>query len=242
MPGPTYPPTERTTATRDRGKMGYRREAVHAVLDEAYECHAAFVVDGEPRLLPTLHVRVGEVVYLHGSTGSRLLLAARRDGLPVSLAVTLLDGLVFARSQVHHSANYRSVVVHGTARPVTDEPTKRRVLDALLDKLAPGRSVDSRPPTAAELAATGVLALPLAEASLRTRTGGVNDDPEDLALPYWAGVVPLAVTAGQPRSDPAVTAPPPGYLPRQLPADSSGQPSAVHETGSIPSRKSPGTP
>jgi nitroimidazol reductase NimA-like FMN-containing flavoprotein (pyridoxamine 5'-phosphate oxidase superfamily) len=210
----TYEPTARTTATRERQRMHYDRAAVHAVLDEAYHCHLAFVVDGEPRLLPTLQVRVGETVYVHGSTGSRPLLAARTgDGLPVCLAVTLLDGLVLARSQFHHSANYRSVVVHGTARPVAGEAEKRRVLNALLDKLGPGRAADSRPPTRKELAETAVLALPLHEVSLRTRTGGVSEDPADLSLPHWAGVVPLRMIPGTPQPDSGVTGPPPAYLP-----------------------------
>jgi nitroimidazol reductase NimA-like FMN-containing flavoprotein (pyridoxamine 5'-phosphate oxidase superfamily) len=194
--------------------MSYHRAAVHAVLDEAYHCHLAFLAGGEPRVLPTLHVRIGETVYLHGSTGSRPLLAARDPaGLPVCLAVTLLDGLVFARSQFHHSANYRSVVAHGTARLVTDPDDKRRVLAALLDKLGPGRAADSRPPTGKELAETAVLALPLREASLRSRTGGVSEDPADLELPHWAGVVPLRLIPGTPLPEPGMATPAPGYLP-----------------------------
>jgi nitroimidazol reductase NimA-like FMN-containing flavoprotein (pyridoxamine 5'-phosphate oxidase superfamily) len=211
-----YEPTGRTTATRTRDRMRYERAAIHAVLDEAYHCHLAFVVDGEPRLLPTLQVRVDETVYVHGSTGSRPLLAARAaDGLPVCLAVTLLDGIVFARSQFHHSANYRSVVVHGTARLVVDDDEKRRVLSALLDKLGPGRAADSRPPTRKELAETAVLAVPLGEASLRVRSGAVSEDEADLTLPHWAGVVPLRLTPGTPEPDSGVTTPPPSYLPGQ---------------------------
>jgi uncharacterized protein len=210
----TYEPTDRTTATRTRERMRYEQAAVHEVLDESYHCHLAFVVDGEPRLLPTLQVRIDETVYVHGSTGSRPLLAARAaTGLPVCLAVTLLDGIVFARSQFHHSANYRSVVVHGTARLVVDDGEKRRVLSALLDKLGPGRAADSRPPNRKELAETAVLAVPLREASLRVRTGGVSEDEDDLALPHWAGVVPLRLTPGRPEPDAGVTTPPPSYLP-----------------------------
>ena len=210
----TYQQTARTTATRTRDRMHYDRAAIHAVLDEAYHCHLAFVVDGEPRVLPTMHVRSGETVFIHGSTGSRPLLAARQpDGLPVCLAVTLIDGLVLARSQFHHSVNYRSVIVHGTARLVTDEAEQRRALNALLDKLGPGRSTDCRPPTRKELAETAVLAVPLAEASLRRRTGGVVEEEEDLALPHWAGVVPLRLIAGRPEPAPGVTTPPPAYLP-----------------------------
>ncbi|MET8908483.1 bifunctional pyridoxamine 5'-phosphate oxidase family protein/GNAT family N-acetyltransferase [Micromonospora sp. NPDC004551] len=208
-----YAPTERTTATRMRDRMGYDEAAVHAVLDEAYHCTLGFTVAGEPRLLPTLHVRVGDTLYLHGSTGSRPLLAARDDaGLPVCVAVTLLDGLVFARSQFNHSANYRSVVAHGTARLVTDEREKLDVLTALVEKVAPGRSTDSRPPNRRELAETAVLALPLREVSLRARAAGAGDDPADLHLPHWAGVVPLRLTAGVPEPAAGVTAPVPAYL------------------------------
>ncbi|SCF39947.1 bifunctional pyridoxamine 5'-phosphate oxidase family protein/GNAT family N-acetyltransferase [Micromonospora mirobrigensis] len=208
-----YPRTERTTATRTRDRMSYDRAAAHAVLDEAYHCALGFVVDGEPRVLPTLHVRVDDTLYLHGSTGSRPLLAARGDaGLPVCVAVTHLDGLIFGRSQFHHSANYRSVVAHGTARLVTDEREKLTAMTALVEKAATGRAADSRPPSRRELAETAVLALPLREVSVRTRTGGVRDEPADLDLPYWAGVLPLRVTAGPPEPDTGVTAPVPAYL------------------------------
>ncbi|MFG2055020.1 bifunctional pyridoxamine 5'-phosphate oxidase family protein/GNAT family N-acetyltransferase [Micromonospora sp. NPDC048930] len=208
-----YPPTERTTATRMRDRMSYDAAAAHAVLDEGYHCALAFVVDGEPRVLPTLHVRVDDTLYLHGSTGSRPLLAARTgDGLPVCVAVTHLDGLVFARSQFNHSANYRSVVVHGSARLVTDEREKLAVLTALVEKVAPGRAGDSRPPSRKELAETAVLALPLREVSVRARAGGANDDPADLDLPYWAGVLPLRLTPGIPVPADGVTAPVPAYL------------------------------
>ena len=208
-----YPRTERTTATRTRDRMHYDRATAHALLDEAYHCALAFTVDGEPRVLPTLHVRVDDTLYLHGSTGSRPLLAARgADGLPVSVAVTHLDGLVYARSQFHHSANYRSVVAHGTARLVTDEREKAAVLTSLVEKVAAGRSTESRPPNRRELAETAVLALPLREVSVRMRTGGVNDEPADAELPYWAGVLPLRLTPGRPEPDAGVVAPVPAYL------------------------------
>ncbi|GAB3381574.1 bifunctional pyridoxamine 5'-phosphate oxidase family protein/GNAT family N-acetyltransferase [Micromonospora halotolerans] len=208
-----YPPTGRTTASRYRDRMHYDRETVHALIDEAYHCALGFTVDGEPRVLPTLVVRVDDTLYVHGSTGSRPLLAARDGaGLPVCVAVTHLDGLVFGRSQFHHSANYRSVVAHGTARLVTDEQEKARVLTALVEKLGAGRSADSRPPTRRELAETAVLALPLREVSVRIRAAGVSDEPADYDLPYWAGVVPLRVTRGLPEPDAGVTAPVPAYL------------------------------
>ncbi|HEV7897713.1 MAG TPA: bifunctional pyridoxamine 5'-phosphate oxidase family protein/GNAT family N-acetyltransferase [Planosporangium sp.] len=208
-----YPKTPRTSALRDRDRIVYDADVVHPILDEAHLCHLGFVVDGEPRVLPTLHVRVGDTLYVHGSTGSRPLLAARGPaGLPVCVAVTLLDGLVLARSQFEHSANYRSVIAHGVARLVEDEADKRRVLTALVDKIGVGRAADSRPPTDKELAQTALLALPLREVSAKVRTGGVIDEPADHALPHWAGVVPLRLTAGLPQPDPGVTVPVPGYL------------------------------
>ncbi|MFY1669282.1 GNAT family N-acetyltransferase [Plantactinospora sp. WMMB334] len=211
--GTRYPQTRRTTASRDRGRTDYRRAAAHDLLDEAYHCHLGFVVDGEPRVLPTLHVRIGDVLYLHGSTGSRPLLAARREsGLPVCVAVTALDGLVYGRSQFHHSANYRSVVAHGTAHLVEGEAEKRAVLTALVEKVGRGRATDSRPPSRRELAETAVLALPLREVSVRSRTGGVRDEPADHDLPYWAGVLPLRTVAGRPEPDAGVTAELPAYL------------------------------
>ncbi|RIV40809.1 bifunctional pyridoxamine 5'-phosphate oxidase family protein/GNAT family N-acetyltransferase [Micromonospora radicis] len=207
-----YAPTARTTASRSRDRMSYDRDAAHAVLDEAYHCALGFTVDGAPRVLPTLHVRVGDTLYLHGSTGSRPLLAARGDGLPVCVTVTLLDGLVYARSQFHHSANYRSVIAHGTARLVTDEAEKTDALTALVEKVGAGRAADSRPPNRRELAETAVLALPLVEVSVRARAGGVADEPADHALPHWAGVVPLRATAGLPEPDDGVAVPVPAYL------------------------------
>ncbi|MBQ0900833.1 bifunctional pyridoxamine 5'-phosphate oxidase family protein/GNAT family N-acetyltransferase [Micromonospora sp. U21] len=207
-----YPPTARTTPSRSRDRMSYDRSAAHAVLDEAYHCALGFTVDGQPRVLPTLHVRIGETLYLHGSTGSRPLLAARGDGLPVCVTVTLLDGLVYARSQFHHSANYRSVVALGTARLVTDEREKSAMLTALVEKVGAGRSAASRPPNRRELAETAVLALPLREVSVRARTGGVREDEADLHLPHWAGVLPLRLTPGLPEPDAGVTAPLPAYL------------------------------
>jgi uncharacterized protein len=211
--------TARTTATRSRGRMSYERATAHAILDEAYHCHLGFTaVDpdtgaAEPRVLPTLHVRVGDMLYLHGSTGSRPLLAARSaEGLPVCVTVTHLDGLVLGRSQFHHSANYRSAIAHGRATLVTDENEKRRAMTALVDKVASGRAGDTRPPTRRELAETAVLALPLTEVSVKARTGGVIDDDEDYALPYWAGVVPLRLAPGLPEPDERCVAPVPDYL------------------------------
>ena len=188
-----YTPTDRTVPTRSAERASYDRELVHAILDEAYVCHLGFVRDGRPVVLPTLFARVGERLYVHGSTGSRpLRMTGRQDpGLPVCLTVTHVDALILARSAFHHSINYRSVVVHGTAHDVTDPGEKRAALDALVDHVVAGRSADSRPANKKELAATAVIRLDLDEVSAKLRTGGVNDEPEDLDLPHWAGVVPL---------------------------------------------------
>ncbi len=207
-----FTPTQRTTPRRKRERSSYERATAYAILDEAYHCHLGFVVDGEPRVLPTLHARVGDTLYLHGSTGASPMLAARGEGLPVCVTVTQLDGLVLARSWMHHSANYRSVVVHGRAHLVTDEAEKRTALTAVVEKVAPGRSADSRPPTSREYAETAVLALTLREVSVKARVGGVLDDEEDYALTHWAGVVPLRLRPGLPEPDVGVRVGVPEYL------------------------------
>ncbi|MEV6678391.1 pyridoxamine 5'-phosphate oxidase family protein [Streptomyces erythrochromogenes] len=195
-----YEPTDRTVPTRSRDRARYDRETVHSILDAAYICHLGYVRDGAPVVLPTLFARVGEALYMHGSTGSRPLLAAGRTdpGLPVCVTVTHVDGLVLARSAFHHSLNYRSVVVHGTAHQVTDEEECRTALDAMIEAVAPGRSGDVRPADTKELAATAVIRVDLAEVSAKLRTGPPNDDAEDLGLPHWAGVVPVGTTYGTP--------------------------------------------
>ncbi|MFB6838616.1 pyridoxamine 5'-phosphate oxidase family protein [Streptomyces sp. NPDC056361] len=210
-----YTPTDRTVPTRSRERASYDKALVHSILDEAYVCHLGFVRDGAPVVLPTLYGRVGDRLYVHGSTGSRPLRAAgdgvEAPGLPVCLTVTHVDGLVLARSAFHHSLNYRSVVVHGTAHQVTDPEELRTALDALVDHVVPGRSADSRPGNTKELAATAVIRLDLDEVSAKVRTGGPNDAPEDLALPYWSGVVPVRPDYGAPIPsddlDPAVALP-----------------------------------
>ncbi|MFJ5832138.1 pyridoxamine 5'-phosphate oxidase family protein [Streptomyces sp. NPDC093089] len=210
-----YTPTDRTVPTRSRQRASYDKALVHSILDEAYVCHLGFVRDGAPVVLPTLYGRVGDRLYVHGSTGSRPLRAAgdgvEAPGLPVCLTVTHVDGLVLARSAFHHSLNYRSVVVHGTAHQVTDPEELRTALDALVDHVVPGRSADSRPGNAKELAATAVIRLDLDEVSAKVRTGGPNDDPEDLDLPHWSGVVPVRTGYGAPVPaddlDPAVALP-----------------------------------
>jgi RimJ/RimL family protein N-acetyltransferase/nitroimidazol reductase NimA-like FMN-containing flavoprotein (pyridoxamine 5'-phosphate oxidase superfamily) len=204
--------TARTTSLRERDRMSYDRDVIDSILDEAWHCTLSFVADGEPRALPTLHVRIGDTVYIHGSTGSRPLLHARDGGLRVCLSATLIDGIVLSRSHFHHSANYRSVVAHGVATLVESPSEKERVLNALVEKIGAGRSAQSRPPAPKELAQTAVLALRLDEVSARQRTGGVVEDENDLDLPYWAGVLPLTLTAGRPIPDEGVTVPQPAYL------------------------------
>jgi nitroimidazol reductase NimA-like FMN-containing flavoprotein (pyridoxamine 5'-phosphate oxidase superfamily) len=211
-----YAPAARTVPTRYRERARYDRATVHAILDEALFCHVGVVGDGGPVVLPTMHVRLGEKLYLHGSTGSGPMLAAAGapDGLPICVTATLVDGLVLARSGMHHSLEFRSVVAVGNARLVSDDAEKQRALAALLDHVASGRSTDSRAPSARELAATAVLALDLVEVSAKVRTGGPVDDPEDIALPHWAGILPLRLQPGSPIPaddlDPAI--PLPSYL------------------------------
>jgi nitroimidazol reductase NimA-like FMN-containing flavoprotein (pyridoxamine 5'-phosphate oxidase superfamily) len=212
----SYRPTPRTTPTRYRERAHYDRQTVHQILDEALICHLGYLNADAPVVLPTTHARLGETLYLHGSTGSGPMLAARSApaGLPVCVTATLVDALVLARAAMHHSVNFRSVVVRGDARVVDDPAEKLRALGALLDHIRPGRAADCRTPNPRELAATGVLALDLAEVSAKVRAGGPVDDPEDAALPHWAGVVPLSLTAGAPVPaddlDPAI--PLPAYL------------------------------
>lgn len=195
-----YAATPRTVPTRAKERASYDRELVHSILDEGSVCHLGFVRDGAPVVLPTLYARVGEYVYVHGSTGSRPLRAAGQEdpGLPVCLTVTHVDALVLARSAFHHSLNYRSVVVHGTARTVTDPAEKSAALDGIVEQVVPGRAADSRPANAKELAATAVLRLELDEVSAKVRTGGPNDDEEDQGLPHWTGLVPLSTHRGTP--------------------------------------------
>jgi nitroimidazol reductase NimA-like FMN-containing flavoprotein (pyridoxamine 5'-phosphate oxidase superfamily) len=205
MDGVTYPASPRTVPTRIRERVGYDRATVHAVLDEAVVCHVGFVADGRPVVLPQLHARVGDRLYLHGSTGARALRRAGNGGLDVCVTVTLVDGLVLARSAFHHSANYRSVVALGTATVVTDAAEKSAALAALVDAVVPGRSAASRAPDRRELAATTVLVLPLEEVSVKVRSGPPVDDEEDLGLPHWAGVLPLRTVPGTPEPAPDLT-------------------------------------
>ena len=210
--------TERTTVKRLPKRGHYDRDTLNAILDEALICHVGFVVPpsapsgaGTPVVIPTIHWREGETLYFHGSAASRML-RSLRDGVEACVTVTLLDGLVLARSAFHHSMNYRSAVVFGTAREVTDREEKIRALDALVEHVMRGRSVDVRAPNESEIRQTLVLALPIEEASAKIRTGGPVDDEEDYALPVWAGVVPCALTFGEPVADERVGANVPEYV------------------------------
>ncbi|HKT02203.1 MAG TPA: bifunctional pyridoxamine 5'-phosphate oxidase family protein/GNAT family N-acetyltransferase [Rugosimonospora sp.] len=203
--------TERTTPTRHADRVSHDRDLAYAVLDEAAVCHLGYLAGGAPRVLPTLFARLGDTLYLHGSTGSGPMLSAREPAT-ICVTVTVHDGWVLARSQTNHSANYRCVVAYGTPRLVTDRAEKVAALAAVVDRVAPGRAADTRPPDDKELARTAVLALPLTELSVKVRTGGPVDEEADYALPVWAGVVPLRVAAGVPQPDPRTVLAAPEYL------------------------------
>jgi nitroimidazol reductase NimA-like FMN-containing flavoprotein (pyridoxamine 5'-phosphate oxidase superfamily) len=201
----------RSTLRRKAERGSHDRGLVEAILDEGLLCHVGFVDGGAPVVLPTAYARVGDELYLHGAVGNQML-RALASGVPACVTVTLLDGIVLARSAKHHSMNYRSVVLFGTARKVTDAEEKRRALLHIVDHMAPGRSGDARPPNDAELTATLVLAFPVDEGSAKVRTGGPVDDEEDLALAVWAGELPLTLGAGTPVADHGVAGPAPAYL------------------------------
>jgi uncharacterized protein len=194
--------TSRTTLHRLRERGRTDRADLYGVLDAGLVCHLAVVIDGAPIVLPTGYGRIDDTLYLHGSSANRSMQAA--DGRPVCVTVTLLDGLVCARAIFHHSMNYRSAVVLGTARLATDDAERLAALRAVTEQLAPGRWEHARPPTRKELAATAVLALPLQEASVKVRSGGPKDDPEDYESGIWAGVVPAALVFGPAEPDPVL--------------------------------------
>jgi len=207
-----FTPTERTQVKRLPARGAYDSETVFRILDEGFICHVGFVVDGQPFVIPTGYARVGETLYIHGSAASRML-HTLSEGVQVCVTVTLLDGLVLARSVFHHSMNYRSVVILGRAALVEGREEKLRALEAFTEQVVHGRWKDARHPTDAELKATWVLALPLVEVSAKIRTGPPKDDEEDYSLPIWAGVVPLRLVAGAPVADARLEQDlgPPGY-------------------------------
>jgi uncharacterized protein len=194
------PPTDRTTLKRlpDRGTR--ERAQIHAILDAAYLCHVGIETESGPVVIPTAFGRVGERLYLHGSPASRLLRTLRR-GVPVCVTVTLVDGLVLARSTFHHSLNYRSVVLFGTATEVVDLDERAAALASFVEHVVPGRTAEVRPASPKEVRGTMVLALPIEEASAKVRTGPPIDEPDDLDLPVWGGVVPLHTVSGPPEPD-----------------------------------------
>ncbi len=205
-------PTARTALGRHPERGSFDRALVHRILDEALVCHVAFVVDGQPYAMPASFGRDGDRLLLHGAAASRMM-GALAAGAAACVTVTLLDGLVLARSAFHHSMNYRSVVVLGTAVAITDRAEKRDALRVIVEHLVPGRSADARPPTDAELDATLVVSFAIHEASAKVRAGPPVELPRDVGLPAWAGVVPLALVAGEPVADEgAAGTPVPSYL------------------------------
>jgi uncharacterized protein len=206
----SFTPTERTRVVREPQRGVYDRETIYRILDEGMVCHVGFSVDGQPFVIPTLYARVGDAIYFHGSAASRMLRGAA-GGVHVCVTVTLTDGLVLARSVFNHSMNYRSVVALGKASLVEAAAEKLEALHAFTEKILPGRWEDARQPNEKELKATSILKLALTEVSAKVRSGPVQDDEEDYALPVWAGIVPLHLQAGTPirdeRCDPAIPTP-----------------------------------
>lgn len=199
-----FTPTPNTTLKRlpDRGE--FDRQTVYKILDDAFLCHVGFAVEGQPFVIPTSFGRIGDKLFIHGSAASRML-RSLSGGIPVCVTVTLIDGLVLARSAFHHSINYRSVVMLGNASLVEDAEEKFTALRAITENIVPGRWADVREPNAQELKGTSVLSLPLVEVSAKVRTGPPKDDEEDMAIPVWAGVLPLRVAADAPINDPALS-------------------------------------
>lgn len=195
-------PTPRTQVHRHPERGDYDRDTIDQILDEALICHVAFNDEkGAPRCLPTIHARVGDTIYLHGSTAARAW-KALHAGAEVCIVATIVDGLVMARSAFNHSMNYRSVVVFGTAREVKEEDELHTAAAAITSHVAPGREHEARMPTAAEYRQTLLLAVPIEEASAKVRTGPPKDDEEDMALPIWAGVLPFQTETGEPDASP----------------------------------------
>jgi uncharacterized protein len=196
-----FPLDERNRVRRLPERGWYERDLIYQIVDEALYCHVAFVQDRQPFVIPTIHARWDDTLVLHGAPASRLLKHIQA-GEPVSVAVTLLDGLVLARSAFHHSMNYRSAVLFGRGRLLAAEEDKLRALEVLTEHLAPGRWKDVRRPTRQELKATWVAAIPIESASAKVRSGPPKDDAEDYALPIWAGVLPLQLVPQEPVADP----------------------------------------
>jgi len=212
-PAPSDEQRSRTEVRRHPERGAYDRSVIEEILDEALFCHVGFVHEGQPFVIPTIHARAGDTLFIHGSPASRML-RELADGIDVCVTATLLDGLVLARSVYNHSMNYRSVVVLGRARPLSDRGQKLAALEAIVEHVVPGRWSDARQPTEKELAGTLVLALPLDEASAKTRSGPPKDFEADVTLPIWAGVIPLSLRSSLPAADPSLAPgiPLPPYL------------------------------
>jgi len=192
--------TKRTKVKRLPARGAYDRETIYAILDEAFICHVGFVIEGQPYVIPTGYARIGNDLYIHGSSASRMLRNLSK-GVDICVTVTLVDGLVLARSAFHHSINYRSVVVLGKAKLVEDADEKYKALEAFTEHIIPGRWPEIRWPNELELKATSVLKLPIEEASAKVRTGDPKDDDEDYAMDIWAGVIPLVGSTADPVPD-----------------------------------------
>ena len=203
-------PTARTKVKRHPERGDYDRDVIDAILDEALMCHLGFVVDGQPFVIPTIHARDGDMLYIHGSPGSRMLRTAK-SGVDICVTATLLDGLVLARSVYNHSMNYRSVVVLGRAHEVTGLDEKLRAMECVVEHVVKGRWNDARQPSEGEIKGTTILALPLDEASAKIRSGPPVDDEDDVALPVWAGIIPLRLEPSEPAAADGVDGPPPPY-------------------------------
>ncbi len=199
-PGMPIGPTPRTRVRRLPARGSYDRDVINAILDEALVCHVGFVDEGQPIVIPTIHVRIGDRVHLHGSNASRMLVRLR-EGVPACVTVTLLDGLVLARSAFHHSMNYRSVVIFGRAEETKGREQKLEVFERLVEHVVRGRWADARRPSEEEINATTLVSLPITEASAKIRCGPAKDDEEDYSLPIWAGVIPLELRAATPLAD-----------------------------------------
>jgi nitroimidazol reductase NimA-like FMN-containing flavoprotein (pyridoxamine 5'-phosphate oxidase superfamily) len=199
----TFDPTPRTKLARVSERGSYDRELIYGILDEGLVCHVGFIVEEQPYVIPMNYARRGDELILHGAGESRLL-TRLGEGAPTCVTVTLLDGLVLARSALHHSVNFRSVVVVGTAEPIHDPEDKKNALRCLVEQVIPGRAKDARPPSEAEIEATTVLKIPIKEASAKTRSGPPSDAARDMHLPVWSGVIPLQTTAIEPEPDPTM--------------------------------------
>jgi uncharacterized protein len=198
--GSSLASTGRTTLRRKKERGSHERDLVNAILDEGLLCHVGFAAEGSTFVMPMVYARVGDILYLHGATGNRML-RHLADGADVCVTVTLLDALVLARSAFHHSMNYRSVMLFGTTTRVGDDDEKRRASNALLEHMVPGRSADARPPSTEELRTVLIVRVPIAEGSAKVRSGGPIDEPGDLRTPIWAGHIPLSTVAGAPVAD-----------------------------------------